>query len=70
MARKLTRATDVDPEIDEHVRSDCFKLRDRVDEEIDRRARLGRDDAPTRFLEVVRNQYMDRLTGRPSEERR
>ncbi len=45
-----------DPEIDERVRSDCFKLRDRVDEEIDRRARLERDDASTRFLELVHDQ--------------
>src|SRR5258708_914297 len=35
------------------VKSDMQKLRDRVDWEIERRRRLGRDDAATRLLEPV-----------------
>jgi hypothetical protein len=37
----------------DRVRSDRGKLRDRVDEEIQRRARLRLDDQPTRFLEPI-----------------
>jgi transcriptional regulator with XRE-family HTH domain len=37
----------------ERVRSDRGKLRDRVDQEIELRSRLGWDDEPTRFLEPV-----------------
>ncbi len=37
----------------ERVRNDRGKLCDRVDQEIERRSRLGWDDQPTRFLERV-----------------
>jgi transcriptional regulator with XRE-family HTH domain len=37
----------------ERVRNDKGKLRDRVDQEIELRLRLGWDDEPTRFLEPV-----------------
>ena len=37
----------------ERVRDDRAKLRDRVEQEIALRSRLGWDDEPTRFLEPV-----------------
>lgn len=45
----------------ERVRDDRGKLRDRVDQEIELRLRLGWDDEPTRFLEPV----ADLLHGKP-----
>ena len=45
----------------ERVRNDRGKLRDRVDQEIALRLRLGWDDEPTRFLEPV----ADLLHGKP-----
>jgi transcriptional regulator with XRE-family HTH domain len=45
----------------ERVRDDRGKLRDRVDQEIGLRLRLGWDDEPTRFLEPV----ADLLHGKP-----
>jgi transcriptional regulator with XRE-family HTH domain len=45
----------------ERVRNDRGNLRDRVDQEIELRRRLGWDDEPTRFLEPV----ADLLHGKP-----
>jgi len=45
----------------QRVRDDSGKLRDRVDQEIQLRSRLGWDDEPTRFLEPV----ADLLHGQP-----
>jgi len=49
------------PDNHERVRNDRGKLRDRVDQEIELRLRLGWDDEPTRFLEPV----ADLLHGKP-----
>jgi hypothetical protein len=49
----------------ERVRSDRGKLRDRVDQEIQLRLRLGWDDEATRFLEPVTD-LLHECSSRPS----